>query len=305
MRQLGFGPGSVWRTVTVGLAIFGTLFAVAFVLFPQHFHRSVLGLVLMQPFMILAFVVMGFRSRIALGGRFPLRQLIEANGIALALSAFLPAKSGELAKPWVLWHTAKIPRSTGFSMVVIERTFDALIVLLLVGLAASTTIGSAVILPTGILLWGLTAVVLGLAIVVWLSGKVRQFLRDVIRTTIQTVSNPRNFVGMVFSSVILWGLSLAAMIVFGLSSGHEELSVQALLTVFVATTVGLAAGITPGGWGIVEGVTVLLLLLYGLTVGDALAFAVTYRMGALSVPIALSLRPLKTIIGQRAADRDG
>lgn len=298
-------PERLATTLAVGLVVLGMVLVLALVLFPRELYGNLLGLLLLQPLVLLTLGVSGLRSRIALGSRFPLRQLIEANGIALGLSAFLPAKAGELVKPWVLGRTARIPTSRGVSMVVIERTLDGIIVLLLAALVAFTAIGSAIELPAGVLLFGLIVVAAGLLTVGLFSVNARRFLRDVLRSTIQTMSKVRNVIGLVLSSIAVWALSLAMMIVFGLSSGHEELSVQALVTIFVGTSIGLAVGITPGGWGIVEGIMVGLLLLYGLSFGDAITFAVTFRVAVVALPVGLSFRPLRTIIRQRLVNSDG
>lgn len=305
MKQEGFLPERLVTTLAVGLVVLVMVLVLALVLFPRELYGNLLGFLLLQPLVLLTVGVLGLRSRIALGSRFPLRQLIEANGIALGLSAFLPAKAGEFVKPWVLGRTARIPTSRGVSMVLIERTLDGIIVLLLSALVVFTAIGSAIELPTGVLLSGLVLVVAGLLVVALTSVKARRFLRDVLRSTIQTMSKVRNVIGLVFLSIAVWALSLAMMIVFGLSSGHEELSIQALVTIFVGTTIGLAVGITPGGWGIVEGIMVGLLLLYGLTFGDAIAFAVTFRVSVVALPVGLSFRPLRTIIRQRLVNSDG
>lgn len=305
VKQAGFVPARLARTLTVGLIVLGTVLFLALVLFPRELYGNLLGFLLLQPLMLLTLGVLGLRSRIALGSRLPLRHLIEANGIALGLSAFLPAKAGELVKPWVLNRIARIPRSRGFSMVLIERTLDGIIVLLLSALVAFAAIGPAIELPTGVLLSGLVVVVAGLLVVALSSVKARRFLRDVLRSTIETMFKVPTAIGLIFSSIAVWALSLSMMIVFGLSSGHEELSVQALVTIFVGTTIGLALGITPGGWGIVEGIMVGLLLLYGLTFGDAIAFAVTFRVATVALPVGLSFSSLRTIIRQRLVNSGG
>lgn len=305
MKQEGFAPQRLARTLVLGLVVLVMLLALVLVLFPQGLNGNLLGFLLMQPLSMMTLAVLGLRSRFALGGHLALRKLIDANGIALALSAFLPAKAGELVKPWVLGRTLRLPATRGFSMVVIERTLDAIIVLILSALATFTAIGSAFELPMGVLVSGLVVLVGGLLIVGLSSGKARRFLGVTFKATIQTISKARNVIGVVLSSIALWALSLSMMIVFGLSAGHEELSVTALVTIFVGTTIGLAVGFTPGGWGIVEGIMVGLLLLYGLSVGDALSFAVTFRVGVVVLPMGLSFVPLKTIIRQRLVNGDG
>jgi uncharacterized membrane protein YbhN (UPF0104 family) len=86
------------------------------------------------------------------------------------------------------------------------------------------------------------------------------------------------------------------MIVFGLAAGHDDLGVKALITIFIASTIGLSLGITPGGWGIVEGISVGLLLLYGLNLGEAISFAVMFRVAVLLLPAALALVSLREIL---------
>lgn len=264
-------------------------------IFPKEFTSNLLGFLLIQPLVLLTLFVSGLRSRVAIGHPYPLLQLMQANGIAIALSAFMPAKAGEFVKPFALSRIANAPITSGFSMVIIERSIDTLVVLLLIGIAVYTGLGSFADTPSYLVLLGLG--ILGLLVLgVFLAfARAHRYVSRVIRAAVQTLSRTGNVARLTISSIAVWVLSLAMMVVFGLAANHDGLGFRALIIVFVGSTVGFALGVTPGGWGIVEGITIGLLLLYGLDIGEAVSFAVTFRFAFIFLPGVFALGSLRKL----------
>lgn len=293
-RVLSFGG------LALGLAI-GILFATV----PEAVSANLLGFLLVQPIVLVFLIVTGLRSRYAMGYSYPLMHFIKANGIAIALSAFLPAKAGEFLKPIALKRISNAPISSGFSMVFIERVADVIAVGFLAVVATYLGLGPlAAGLDTALFL-GLAAVVLIACGVVFLSRRVRKFFSDLLQVARDTLSRKRNLLGLVFSTVALWVLSAGAMVMFGLASSGNGLGPIQLIIIFVTSTIGSALGVTPGGWGIVEGMTVGLLLVYGLTLGEAISFAIMFRVAMLFVPAALAAASLKGLLKRETSESDG
>lgn len=136
LGEIRFSPGQLWRALAFGGLALGLAVGILFAVVPEAVSANLLGFLLVQPIVLVFLIVAGLRSRYALGYSYPLMHFIKANGIAIALSAFLPAKTGEFLKPIALRRIANAPISSGFSMVLIERVADAIAVLCLAVVAA-------------------------------------------------------------------------------------------------------------------------------------------------------------------------
>lgn len=277
------------------VGIFALLVATAllFLAFPHNFGANLQGLLLVQPISIVTLFFFGMRSRYALDYPFPVAKLVRANAIAIALSAFLPAKAGEFLKPAVLRRIGDVPLSSGFSMVLIERAFDSLVLVFLVAVGTYTglgLLGTSSEIPTVILVAFMLLVGVALSLT---SRRLRQFLSSVLRKARETLSDKPRLIGIGFFTMMVWSLSWGMMVVFGLASGHDDLGIRELTTIFVASTLGIAVGVTPGGWGIVEGITVGLLMLYGLSFGEALSFAIVFRLSVILGPAVVAVASIK------------
>ena len=305
LGEIRFSSGQLWRALAFGGLALGLAVGILFAMVPEAVGANLLGYLLVQPIVLVFLIVAGLRSRYALGCSFPLMHFIKANGIAIALSAFLPAKTGEFLKPIALRRISNAPISSGFSMVFIERAADVIAV---VSLAIFATYLGLDLLAAGLntaLFIGLAAAVLIACGAAFSSRRVRGFFSDLLRDASDTLSKKRNRLGLMLSTLALWLLSAGAMVVFGLASSENALGLKQLIIIFVASTVGLTLGVTPGGWGIVEGITVGFLLIYGLTLGESISFAIMFRVSILLLPAALAVTSLRGMLNKEISESDG
>lgn len=302
MEPESFSPKRLWQVLLAGVAAISIASAGLFLAFPGNLRVNLAGLLLVQPVSLAAIIFFAMRSRFALGFPYPIAKLVQANAIAIAASAFLPAKAGELLKPSVLRRLGEAPLSSGFSMVLIERGFDSLALLFLAGVGVYSGLGLFETPPDiSIVVLIAIALLMGFAVSL-MSRRLRQFLLSVLVEVRRTLSDSARLAGMGFLTVTLWALSFGMMVIFGLSAGHDGLGVRELTTIFVASTLGIAVGITPGGWGIVEGLTVGLLLLYGLSFGEALTFAIMFRLSVILLPTVIAVSSIKSLLATQAGE---
>jgi uncharacterized membrane protein YbhN (UPF0104 family) len=285
------GPKAIQLAVKVipfwllALATIGFLAAISF---PENLKNNVLAILLVQPVVLTFVIVAALRSRVSLLVDLRLMSLVYANSMALTLSTFLPAKLGEFVKPFALARLEGIPKTRGLSMVVIERALDAATVGVIVLSAAVTGI-------IGFPLFGLdnshiVAAIISVAILVFLTlvPKVRSLAREIclqIKETLGTGS--RLWMSLVLTAA-LWVLSATMMVLFAIVSFDEPPSLSVTLLVFIASTVGIALGLTPGGLGIVEGIQVALLVANGIDLKEAVSFSIAFRLALLLIPVSVA-----------------
>lgn len=73
----------------------------------------------------------GLRWRLFLppGAAAPARELVTATGIGLMANNVLPVRIGEFVRPWVLGRRTSVPATTAFGSLLVERLFDACVLL--------------------------------------------------------------------------------------------------------------------------------------------------------------------------------
>ena len=73
----------------------------------------------------------GLRWRLFLppGAPAPGRELVTATGIGLMANNVLPVRIGEFVRPWVLGRRTAVPVTTAFGSLLVERLFDACVLL--------------------------------------------------------------------------------------------------------------------------------------------------------------------------------
>lgn len=292
------GPKAIELAVKVvpfwlfGLATIGLLAAITF---PENLKNNVLAILVVQPVVITFVIVAALRSRVSLLEDLRLISLVYANSMAITLSTFLPAKLGEFVKPFALARLEGVPKTRGLGMVVIERTLDAATVGVIVLSAAVTGI-------IGLPLFGLSSsqivvAIISVAILVFLTllPKVRGLARDIFLQVKETLGAfSRLWMSLVLTAA-LWVLSATMMILFAGVSFDDPPSLSVILLVFIASTLGIALGLTPGGLGIVEGIQVALLVANGIDVREAVSFSIAFRLALLLIPVSVAAVGLKKI----------
>jgi uncharacterized protein (TIRG00374 family) len=201
-------------------------------------------------------------------GRASFRTSFRTTVIGFAASAILPARIGEVLRPYLLARRERLNAASCFATIIVERLLDLVMVVLLFAIAlatASIDVGSQVRVAGGI---AAVASVLGLVILcvlaghperlgVWterlarrLPGRARQALGQFVRMFAEGLSvlrSPGHLAFALFWTLPLW-LSIALGILFTFWSFGISMSLAGSFIVVGYLTVGVAAP-TPGGAG--------------------------------------------------------
>ncbi|MEJ6701645.1 MAG: lysylphosphatidylglycerol synthase transmembrane domain-containing protein [Akkermansiaceae bacterium] len=195
--------------------------------------------------------------------------LFEATLVGTTATFILPLRVGEVIRPWVLSRWQPVKFSAGFASIVVERAFDALTLLVLLGVAipqlesvppiVSAGAKIVMVLAVAVLVVMITAY-LGSAYLIrlgermimailgekWpvlaerLVGMVEGFLKG-----LRGISSVKDLAWSIFWSTVLWGL-LVALYQVGLLSFGVEASMWVGVTLCVMIALAVAAPGAPG-----------------------------------------------------------
>lgn len=251
----------------------------------------------------------------------PFGPLWRATTIGMMANNLLPARAGELVRAFVLSRETAVPFSAAFASLVVDRVFDAVIVILLTlvamfdsafpagtliaGRPASNYAGSGV--------FGLVVVAAALYAIVFFPDRLirlyevfarrvaprfeargRQLLRS-FADGLSVLRHPLRFLQVFLWALALWVLQAVAFWIGFRAVGivvpfSASLFVQGLIVLWVSVPS------TPGYFGPFELASVAGLRLYGVDENLAGAWALSYHI--------LSLLPI-TVIGLYYAARSG
>lgn len=223
--------------------------------------------------------------------------LFEATLVGYTATFILPLRVGEVIRPWVLSRWQPVRFSAGLASVVIERVFDALTLLVMLGLALAKLESVPPLVATGAQVVTVLAVViliimiaaylgasqmirLGEWMILAILGKrcpklarrlvamVEDFLAG-----LRGISSLKDLVWSVFWSAVLWTL-LAVLYQVGLWSFGVEASPWVGVTVCVMIALAVAAPGAPGFVGTFQLGCVVALALFGYPEEFGLAYSI-------------------------------
>lgn len=219
---------------------------------------------------IQTYVLRAWRWRILLApiGHASFRAAFRTTVIGFAANLLLPARAGEVLRPYLLSRTEPIGAASGFATIVVERLFDLVTVLLLFGFAmwfSGVDVGPNVARAGGLAAVGAVATLLVLAILaghperlgqwadvlasrlpVRIGGLVGQLVRT-LAAGLGVLRSPGHFAWAMVWSVPLW-LSIALGIVFTSWAFGLAIPFVGSFLVVGFLTVGVMAP-TPGAAG--------------------------------------------------------
>jgi uncharacterized protein (TIRG00374 family) len=245
------------------------------------------------------------------GKPLPVTPLWHAVAIGFMANNVLPFRAGELVRCYAAARLTGTRFAAALSSVAVERVFDGLTVVALLGAALLfahlpdvVTMGGVPVsvahAATGAALACTAALALALAVVLFptaaeamvrrvvpsprLAGRLVELIEG-IRHGLAVLRSPRTVAGVVFWSLVLWIENASAFYVafwaFDLPVDFwGALLLQGLL-VF-----GIAVPSTPGYVGVFEAVITAVLLLYGVPTERAAAYALVYHITTF-IPITL------------------
>ena len=230
--------------------------------------------------------------------------LFQACIIGQMTTNIIPGRAGELARPYALWkREPAVPFSTGMASVIVDRVFDGIVVLLLLGAAMldpafprnATIRGRSVATFALIGTAGLVVGLIGLFWLVLFPASLLNVVRWVVRATVPRWEEPitgfleRFTLGLTvlrdgkrFVIVLLWTFAHWLLCAASYWLAYKAIGLDAPLTstLFVQTIIVLAVAIpqAPGFIGVFEGVAIASLAVYGVPKDVAAAWAVVYHV---------------------------
>jgi uncharacterized protein (TIRG00374 family) len=242
----------------------------------------------------------------------PFGPLWRSTAIGVMMTNVLPARAGELARPYALSREIpSVPFSMSLASVAVDRVFDAIVVLLLLALSilvpsfpSGVTINGhsigrlalTVAVPSVALLLGLYALVffpnqlirlfelLARRISTTLEQKGGEMLRR-FAAGLSVLRNPRHFAAVFFWTLLHW---LVQPLAFWLGFRAFGIDVPPIATLFVqgAIVIFVAVPSTPGFVGVFEAGAIASLAVYGVDTTLAGTWALVFHIASF-IPITL------------------
>ncbi|MFB3926472.1 MAG: lysylphosphatidylglycerol synthase transmembrane domain-containing protein [Syntrophales bacterium] len=242
----------------------------------------------------------------------PIEKIDQASLFSVTSVGFLallvmPARIGELARPYLIAGKSNIKMTSALGTIFIERIFDCLTVL-----AFFFVILFFVPLPAWLINSGLVFLSITLLILFWMlllifkreaslalfdrvSGilpeKWRRVMGELIHhfiDGIEMITDPRLIFHVSFLSFLIWIIDAAAIYVLFLAFGLK-LSIVAAMIVMVVVVIGITLPTAPGFIGNFHFFCILGLALFGISKSDALTYAIMLHFLSIGVITILGL----------------
>jgi uncharacterized protein (TIRG00374 family) len=253
-------------------------------------------------------VLRSFRWGVLLEPLEPLSQrlLLPITSIGFLFIWILPARLGEVARPYLLKQNSKLGLSPAMGSVVLERLIDAtfLVALLAACLPAlrlpvpilSAFKGFVLILLAAVLLVLFGSIPGFRQRVFQFSSKVlppswSEFLTRIAETFysgMQAVMSVKRLLAILALTSAIWGSALAAFLVL-FHSMDLQLGLLAATTVVVLTCLGIALPAAPGFIGNYHYACIVAMGLFGVAKDTALAYAILIHFLTILVLVAMGL----------------
>ena len=233
--------------------------------------------------------------------------LFAVTSVGFLAIAAIPARIGELARPYLIAKKSSIKMSSALGTVVVERVLDSLAVLTITVAVLILQDLPSWMIKSGILFFILTmlliACIIGLIwrretavkvierILRWLPGKLAEKVNSVIHHFIdgfQVITDVKRLLYLLFLSAVVWLVDVAAIYALLLAFGFD-LPVLAAFVVMVILIAGIAIPTAPGFIGNWHYACILGLSLFGIAKPEGLSFALVYHFLSMLVLIVLGV----------------
>jgi uncharacterized protein (TIRG00374 family) len=233
--------------------------------------------------------------------------LFSVTSVGFLVIASIPARIGELARPYLISKRSSIKMSSALGTILVERVLDsftvlaiAVIVLLLTDLPPWMIRSSIIffLLALGMFCFIIflilrrdAALKLINRILSKLPGKFAHTIDEVIHHFIdgfQIITNIKFLLYLFFLSALVWLLDVLAIYML-LKAFDFTLPVMASFVVMIILIVGIAIPAAPGYIGNWHFACVLALSFFGLAKAEALSFAVVYHFLSMVIVVVLGV----------------
>lgn len=233
--------------------------------------------------------------------------LFSVTSVGFFAIAAIPARLGELARPYLISKRSSIKMSSALGTIIIERILDSFIVLTIALIVILLTDLPYWIIQSSIILFLMALAVFSFvlflilkrekalkfinAILNKLPGKLANKVDKLIHHFIdglQVVTNIKLILYLFVLSALIWLLDVLAIYILLKDFGFN-LPVLASFVVMIILIVGIAIPTAPGYIGNWHFACVLALNLFGLAKADALSFAVIYHFLSMIIVVVLGI----------------
>ena len=233
--------------------------------------------------------------------------LFSVTSVGFLAIAAIPARLGELARPYLISKRSSIKMSSALGTILVERVLDsftvlaiAVIVLFLTDLPPWLIKSSIIFFLLALVMFSFivflilrrdTALKLINRILSKLPGKFAHTIDEVIHHFIdgfQIITNIKFLLYLFFLSALVWLVDVLAIYML-LKAFDFTLPVMASFVVMIILIVGIAIPTAPGYIGNWHFACVLALSFFGLAKAEALSFAVVYHFLSMVIVVILGV----------------
>ena len=299
----------------------------------SHLKKIHLGYVALSLFFIVLMQILrSYRWGVILSPLEKINQftLFSVTCVGFLAIAAIPARIGELARPYLIAKKSAIKMSSALGTVIVERVLDSLAILtititvLMLQDLPSWMIKSCIIfflITLGMiacivgLIWRRTAAVKIIdRILRLLPGKLAQTASSMIHHFIdgfQVIADVKMLLYLLMLSAIVWLVDVAAIYAL-LSAFGFDLPILAAFAIMVILIAGIAIPTAPGFIGNWHYACILGLSLFGVAKPEAFSFALVYHFLSIALVVILgivflpfhkfSIADMKKQMGNNASD---
>jgi glycosyltransferase 2 family protein len=219
----------------------------------------------------------------------------------------IPARIGELARPYLITHKSNVTMTSALGSVFLERVFDVLTILIMLFMVAFLTPMPSWLMKSGIVFFVITLIIIALMILLGINRsaffrivnpvisrlpeKYFHRIEDIIDHFIsgfKMVANPGLILYVTFLSLLIW--ASGALVIYILFSAFDlQLSLIAAFAVMVVVIAGTTIPTAPGFVGSFHYFCILGLSLYGIPKTDAFIYAILYHFLSIGMAVGLGL----------------
>ena len=233
--------------------------------------------------------------------------LFSVTSVGFLAIAAIPARIGELARPYLIAKRSTIKMSSALGTIIVERVLDSFSVLTITIVVLFLQDLPPWMIKSGILFALLTILMFFcIAGLIWhretaikiinrilskLPGKFAHKVDELIHHFIdgfQVIKNVKMLFYLFFLSALIWLVDVLAIYVLFLAFGFT-LPVMASFVVMIVLIIGIAIPTAPGYIGNWHFACILGLSLFGVAKPDAFSFAVVYHFLSMALVILLGV----------------
>ena len=233
--------------------------------------------------------------------------LFSVTSVGFLAIIAIPARLGELARPYLIAKKSRIPMSSALGTIFVERVLDSLTILIIAVLALFFTPLPPWLVRSSVLFLlvtlGLFAVMIlmivrreaTLGILAPLIGRLPARYAGAVNRLIdhfiegfRIVVNPALLFSATLLSIVIWLVDVLAIYLLFLAFGLH-LPVAAAFVLMIILIIGIAIPTAPGFIGNWHYFCILGLGLFGIPKTDALTFAIIYHALSIGIVILLGL----------------